>query len=351
MRKFIVVPFALFAIFLAGCFRGAPAKPPKSVVSPPGAKLIHVGIENTVGCGAGFVALQKGYFNDLEVEFTIEDDWSIRQQAFLSGKIQMDVTTIDAFAISVSQNMKGSLFLVLDESNGDTGMVTKPEIKTPADLKGRKVAYAKAHPSHFFLVRYLKQNGLTMDDIDRVAVDDPSKASEELANGTADAAITGEPSLSRVVKSGKGQVLIASAAFPHQLVDVMAVNSDLLEHRKGDIQKFTDGWLKGVEYIRSHPVEAHMILAKVFHSDEKTIVDRINGTILADLAVNKEWLLPPDKSRAIQLFDDATAVWVDEKLISTPKAGKDQFNTTFIENAQLGPIPGSEMLAPNSATP
>jgi NitT/TauT family transport system substrate-binding protein len=308
--------------------------PPSSVIAQPGAKAIHVGVDTWLGYGPGYIAKEKGFFGDLDVDLIIMDDWGVRQNAFISGKTQMDATTIDTFAISSAQNMKGSLFMMIDTSNGADGIVAKPEIKSAADLKGKKVAYTRASCSHFLLIRYLQQAGLTMNDIDRVEVDDPGRAGDALVAGSVDAAVTWEPMITQIVKSGKGQILITSKTFPNQIVDVLTVNPDLLEHRKEDLQKFVNGWLKAVEFIKTNPSDAYAIMAKNFKIDPKEVPAMAEGVAFADLPTSKEWFLPAGNSKAIQLFDQATQAWLDDKLISNPQSGKDMFITEFIENAK-----------------
>jgi len=334
------------ALLLAGC--GAVSRPPKSIISPPGAKTIHVGIEATMGNGPGFVAKEKGFFGDLEVDFAVFTDDAIRQNAFISGNTQMTATTIDLFSIAAAQNTKGSIFMVLDASNGADGIVAAPTIKTPQDFKGKRVAYARVTASHFLLVRYLQKNGVSMDDIERVEVDDSARAADALTNGSADVAVTCEPFISELVKDNKGHLVVTSATFPGQVVDVLAVNPDLLEHRKADLQKFVNGWLRAVEYINTHPEEARAILARNYKTDEKEVSNMANGVTLADLAINRDWLLPHETSKAVQLFDEASQVWLDEKLISSPHPGKTRIFTDFVENAdpnKAGP------LNPNTAAP
>src|SRR5437868_3650378 len=70
---------------------------------------LTLGINTWIGWGAGFVAKEKGFFGDLPVEFVIMDDWGVRQNAFISGKTQLDCSTVDTFALSAAQNMKGKV--------------------------------------------------------------------------------------------------------------------------------------------------------------------------------------------------------------------------------------------------
>ena len=57
---------------------------------------------------------------------------------------------------------------------GQTVLVPKNSpAKTIADLKGKKVAYVKATTAHYFLIKMLKEVGLTLKDIDALALSIP----------------------------------------------------------------------------------------------------------------------------------------------------------------------------------
>jgi NitT/TauT family transport system substrate-binding protein len=295
---------------------------------------LRVGLNTWLGFGTGYIAKEKGFFGDLPVEFVIMEDWGIRQNAFISGQTQIDLSTVDTLAISSSKNMQGKVILITDESSGADGIVSKPEIKTAADLKGKKVAYTRATCSHFLLIEYLKQNGLTMNDISRVEVDDPGRAGEAFMSGSVDAAVTWEPSITQIVNTGKGVRLVTSKTFPHQIIDVAVTSPDMLANRKEDIQKFVNGWLKAIDFLKQNPKEANAIMAKNFKIAEKEIPDMAEGVAFADLAKNKDWLLPPGKSKEEALFNAANQAWSEEKLVTTPREAKDMVTSEFISNAK-----------------
>lgn len=297
---------------------------------PPPTQPLRVGIATWPGYAPGFIAKEKGFFGDLPVDFTVLDDFTIRQNAFTSGQNQATISSLDTFAFESGQGVKGKVILILDESFGADGIVVSSKIKTPQDLKGKKVAYTRGSPSHFFLIQFLKKNGMSMSDISRVEVDDPGRAGEAFVSGSVDVAVTWEPNISQIVNSGKGRILESTKTSPGLIVDIMVVSPELYNQRKEDVQKFVDGWLRAVEFIKTNQAEAYSIMARGVKIPEADFPQTAAGIRFADLVRNRELLLPANESRAIQIFNEAARIWVEEKLVQTPQNGASLIAADFI---------------------
>jgi NitT/TauT family transport system substrate-binding protein len=295
---------------------------------------IKVGIATWPGFAPSFIAKEKRFFGDLPVEISILDDFSIRQNAFTSGKTQVTISTLDSYAFESGQGVEGKVIMILDESFGADAIVVSPKIQSATDIKGKKVAYTRGSPSHFFLIQYLRKNGLSMNDISRIEVDDPGRAGDAFFSGSVDVAVTWEPNITQIVNSGKGRVLESTKTAPELIFDVMVVSPQLYEKRKGDIQRFVNGWLQAVEYIKSNPSDAYSIMARNLKIPENEFPQMAGGLRYADLKRNREILLPAKGSKAIHIFDEATKVWLGEKLISAPQSGGNLITSEFIEGAK-----------------
>lgn len=300
-----------------------PAKPPP----------LHVGIATWPGFGPGFIAKEKGFFGDLPVEFSILDDFSARQAAFSSGQTQATISTLDSFAYESAKGVEGKAALVLDESFGADAVVAKPTIKTAADLKGKKIAFTKGSPSHFFLMVYLQKHGMSLKDVETVEVDDPGRAGEAFVSGSVDAAVTWEPNVSQIVDTGKGQVLDSTRKTPGLIVDIMVFSPKALAERERDVQRFIDGWLRAVAFIEENPKEAYAIMAKGLKIPEADFPQMAQGLRYADRAMNDRWLVKGDAKAAIDLFDSATSVWKGAGLIERLPAGRDHITNKFVKPA------------------
>ena len=307
--------------------------PPGQVNSTPRQPL-HIGIATWPGFGPGFIAKEKGLFGNLPVEFSILDDFGIRQNAFTSGETHATISTLDSFAFESGQGVKGKVFLILDESYGADAIVVSPKIKSVEDLKGKKLAYTRGSPSHFFLIQILKKHGLSMNDISRVEVDDPGRAGEAFISGNVDAAVTWEPNITQIVNSGKGRVLESTRTTPDLIIDTMVVSPDIYEKRKADIQTSVNGWLRAIEFIKTNPDEAYPIMARSLNIPESQFPQMAQGLRYAGIERNRDRLLPDGSSEAIRIFQEAQQIWREEKLISEFPAAVTLFTSEFITNYQ-----------------
>ena len=116
----------------------------------------------------------KQFWSKAGIDVTIEKGTgsAAATQAIAQGKYEFG---IPAAPNSIQQAMKGLPLLSLGCFNYDTtmGVAVRPEspIKAPADLKGKKVGSTLTSGEYPFLPSFLKNVGLSMSDIQSVALD------------------------------------------------------------------------------------------------------------------------------------------------------------------------------------
>jgi len=143
-------------------------------------------------------------------------------------------------------------------------------IKTPADLKGRKVAVTKGAGSHFLLLAALAKAGLSFKDISPAYLT-PADGRTAFIGGNVDAWVAWDPFLTSAQRQSSARVLadgsdglasykryyLASAAFADRRGDVLGVIFNKLDE--------TGKWVK------AHPKEAAAQLASLWGIDEATV--------------------------------------------------------------------------------
>lgn len=276
---------------------------------------LRIGIASWAGFGAGFVAENRQLFDGLTLDQKIIDDSSARQAAFRSGQVDVVISSIDVFAQELSQGIQGQIILITDESFGGDGIVTTADIKTVADLKGKRVAFARGTPSHFFLFKVLQKYGLTIDDIKTVAFEDPGQAGQAFLGGAVDAAVTFEPIMSEVAGKRNGHILVTSRDFPGVIVDVLVATPRLLEDHSVT-EKLIRGWIRGAEYTDNNPETAAKIISaglKLPPTDTKAMM---SGLRFAGSAQNRILLCGKGGEHlAEQILRDAAQFWRDQGVI------------------------------------
>jgi NitT/TauT family transport system substrate-binding protein len=177
-------------------------------------------------------------------------------------------------------------------------------------LKGKKVAYAHGGPSDYFLFKVLQSAGLKVNDVRRIAVDDPSRAGELFLSGDVDAAVTWEPFLTNAAKSGRGQILVTTKEYPGIIVDILVASDKLVKNPK-ILREFIAGWLKSVEFIVKTPDEAASIMAKGLNVPLDDVKGMMAGLKYANLRRNKSFFNneDPKKTKLANLFNQAGSYW------------------------------------------
>ena len=290
---------------------------------------LTIGIATWAGFGTGIVGMEKGFFPNIEIETKTLDDARARQAAFVSGDIDIMISSVDLFAQEAAKKIAGMAFLVTDESQGGDGIVAKAEIKSVADLRGKKVAYAHGGPSDYLLFKVLDDAGVALNEVNRIAVDDPSRAGEVFLSGDVDAAVTWEPFLSNTVESGKGHILITTKEKPEIIVDIL-IASDKFAADEKLLRDFMDGWLKTVDYIKANPEEAAAIMAKGLNLPVEDVQGMMAGLKFADKDRNKYFFssAQPKDTHVAKLFNEAGAYWKSADIVKEPVDGASRVSLT-----------------------
>ena len=169
-------------------------------------KLAH---STWVGYGPFYIARDKGFFKEegVDVELVIMEDTPIKMGALMAGQIDLVASTVDEFPIYMKPGKMLHYVLAVDNSKGGDGVVANKDIKSIADLKGKKVAFEQGSVSQFFLNALLKDAGMTEADIEPVNMA-ATDAGVAFAAKQVDAAVTWEPALSQGAKSEHGHMLL-----------------------------------------------------------------------------------------------------------------------------------------------
>ena len=227
------------------------------------AGTLKIGHSTWVGYGPFYIAQEKGFFKEegVDVEFVIMEDTAIKIGAMFANQIDIAASTSDEFPSYLKPGKSVRYFMAVDYSNGGDGIVASKDIKTIADLKGKRVAFEQGTISQFFLNVLLKKNGLEQSDIEAINMT-ASDAGTAFVAGQVDAAVTWEPALSMGANSPNGNLLASSKEVPGVIVDVLAVTSETAKAKEADLKAFARAWYRALDYLAKNPDESYSIMAK-----------------------------------------------------------------------------------------
>jgi NitT/TauT family transport system substrate-binding protein len=291
---------------------------------------VRVVINTWPGLGPYYVARAKDF--DIEegvkLDVVMNEDTSGRNAQLVNGEADLVGITLDYVIIAQANNLPTMVVIgESDFSDGGDGIIAVPEIKTVADLKGKKVACAEGLPSHFFLLYLLRESKLGPKDITLVPADDGGKAAFAFLAKNADAAVTWDPWISQAKEKTKdrdGHVIVTTKATPGLILGVVAANKSKLSERADRIMRAQKAWFKAVEFCKKNPAAANAIMAKEYNVPVNEFGPMIAGAKLADLAETKKTFGTAAAPGPIyQLAKDANQLWLEAgvtKKSVTPEA-------------------------------
>ena len=222
-----------------------------------GADKVTIGIVNAVSDGGLFIAEAKGYFKEAGIEASfVEFDTGAKMVAPL-GAGQLDVGGGAASAGLYNAVERGiTIKMVADKATNVKGapfqsflvrkaLVDSGQVKTLADLKGRKVAITGAGGSDASVLNEaMKSVGLKYDEVEKIYLGFPQHG-PAFQNGAIDGSITTEPTITNIVKLGSAVVLTGNDAFyPNAQTATILYGGDFITKRKDVAARFMIAYLK-----------------------------------------------------------------------------------------------------------
>lgn len=296
----------LLAGIAAGIVLGAPAEAAD-------AAKIRLGMTTWVGYGPLYLARDLGYFKEagLDVELKTIEDAAIYMAAVASGDLDGMASTVDEVMKWRSPEFCFKSVLALDDSHGGDGVLAGKDVKSLQDLKGKPVALNEGSVSEFWFNILLDKAGMKETDVQVTNMTSDDAAAAFIADRVP-AAVTWEPHLTEVRKSGKGQVLIDSTTTPGAIVDTVGLKCDFIAAHKAEIAAFVKAYYKAVDYLKANPEKAYAIMAKGvggYLADPKDFADAAKGVNFYDKARNVEFFGNPQKGEAAELIQLANKIW------------------------------------------
>src|SRR6266849_2593539 len=271
---------------------------------------VRVRINVWVGCAGGLVAnggletapdsifANKG----LKVSFKIIDDWTEGASALATNNVDVMLTTLDVYAKDYGQFQEKGFgshaFLMVDWSRGADGVIGKQGINSIEDLAGKKVAFAPYTPSHFLLWNGLKTSGLSTaqrNEIFNQAIHtkDGIEPATLFAQEKVDAAVAWDPDMSDAVAKRPGSKKIYDTKIANRLIaDILVVSDSFSAKHPQTVLKFAQGWLEGVEFIKTQRERAYNLIGTVkdFNIPSDLAKTMLGGVKLADYADNRSFM-------------------------------------------------------------
>jgi NitT/TauT family transport system substrate-binding protein len=237
----IIAP-SVVAIFFCGFLRGAHAET---------LTTIHIGVPtNSATWFPLYVAWKKGMFREQGLDLLPVTMQVRTALAALASKQIGFITQIGSPMTAITRGLPASLIMVLCEKSHHV-LVTKPEITSPAQLRGRVVAISQPGGTvHRELLLILEKYKIDPNSVKLASLGSTPNGVVALKGGNVDGAILLMPHDLYLEKDGFRGLVYLKDVLDFPLAGIVAHN-DQLRERPDDVKKILRGALRGINYTKT----------------------------------------------------------------------------------------------------
>jgi NitT/TauT family transport system substrate-binding protein len=199
--------------------------------------------------------------NKITVDLKWFDGYLDSISALNAGQLDANSQTLGDTIASIAGGADQVVVLTNDNSTGNDKIIVNKDIKSVADLKGKKIAAEEGTVDHFLLLQGLKKAGLTAKDIKFIPLE-TGKAAAAFAAGQVDGVAVFAPFTTQALKLPGSKELFSSKDFPGSISDHLVVSRKFITEHPDKVQAMVDSWFATLDYIKANPDPANKILVK-----------------------------------------------------------------------------------------
>jgi len=214
---------------------------------------------------AMWVAEQKGFYrkHGIDAEVIVTGQGGVAGiGALLANDIQIVSSAGDLLVAAALRG--GDTVMVAGVVNkGLQRILTKPEIKSPADLKGRRVGVTRIGAvSHVVLQMMLQRWKMSLNDIQVMQVGSSPNMLVSLDKNGIDAAVLTIPSMFVAEDRGYRVLIDMADTDIYYLHTMIGTTRSYIKANRDKVVRFLKGFLEGLAYVKQNKKESLEIVKK-----------------------------------------------------------------------------------------
>src|SRR5687767_9520858 len=227
---------------------------------------VRMGLSSVSGLHAAvWVAEQKGLFrkHGIEAEVIVTGQGGTAGiSALLANDIQMVASAGDVLVAAALRG--GDTVMVASVVNkGLQRLVTKPDIKTPADLKGKRVGVTRIGAvSHSVLLMMLQRWKMTVNDVQVLQLGSSPSMLASLDKGGIEGAVVTIPSMFVAEDRGYRVLLDMADTDIYYLHTMVATTRQYIKNNRDKVLRFLKGYVEGIAFVKQNKKESVDIVKK-----------------------------------------------------------------------------------------
>ncbi len=249
---------------------------------------IKIGINEWMGYDPFILADKTNLFNknNVRVEIKRFASASEEMQALKNGEIQGAGFTLDEVFALVGSGFKGKVVLVVDYSMGGDMLIGQEDVKSVAELAGKRIGYEGTVVGEFLLDRALHNNRVKRSSVGLIDVK-PDKWLSSFVEKRVDALVCFNPVATTLLNEHDGNLLFSSADMPFEIIDVLVFGESFYADNKAAITNILKAWFEALAYLGTHENKAAEVIASVKNINPEDYKQGSKGLVAPDLTINK----------------------------------------------------------------
>jgi NitT/TauT family transport system substrate-binding protein len=241
------------------------------------------------------LAQQLGYFKEQNLDVTLIDEASGQssEEEVLAGQVDAGSGSYNHTQELQAQGKFMETVVQLQIAPGEAEVVKASEassITSASDLKGKNLGVTELGSGTQTLTSAIVgRQGITTDQVHFIPVGAGDTFIAGMQQGKIDAGMTTEPTISRVVNSGLGKVLVdlrtpettrAALGGDYPFISVF-MKTDFVNSHKDVVQRLVNAYVKTLKWIATHTAEeiADKMPSDYYAGDKAAYVAALNNQI------------------------------------------------------------------------
>jgi NitT/TauT family transport system substrate-binding protein len=240
-----------------------------------------------------------------KVELVLIDDPVKMRDAYATGDVHIGWATLDMVPLFLESFVDKSgkprdtrimprIYQQIDWSNGGDGIVVREDVKTVADLRGRKLVLAQNSPSHFFALNMLVYGGVQPSEVKMIFTEDAFQAAAAF-NGQKDiaAAVSWSPDIYNLAKVRGNRMLVTSAEANKLIADTWFARADFAKDHPAVIEGLVRGIFDAMTDLKKEDARkrAAALMAKGYNIPAEDALNMLGDAHNTNWAENYQFLM------------------------------------------------------------
>ncbi|MEK5057413.1 sulfonate ABC transporter substrate-binding protein [Paenibacillus sp. FSL H7-0326] len=313
-------------VMVTGC--GSASEDLQSQASEEG-ELVKVRIAINGNLNPLVLAQEKGWLEGEFEKLGAEVEWSKFTsgppvlEALVSGRVDLSFLGDGASITGLSNELPFEVVGLIGEGKNLNAVLVPVEsdIKTILDLKGKTIGLAKGSTSHVYLIKVLKENGLSQEDITIINLQ-PEDARASFEAGQLDAWVTIDPNITLYVEQKKAIALEANTEVYAPIS--MIAHSDFANQHPDLVIEYLKQFKRSLDWQSENMDEAANIYSqqtKIPSDIIKLVLERSS----AQLSVYSE--------EALNAQQATSEILLENHFLKKPLLFKDGVNDSYVLQA------------------